>query len=92
MDKAVVYRGIQEGCSYRGAFQKRTTSSDFVSGDRADADAGEKLRVGNARGTRVLAVGPNRRDAAVGVPNSNVIEIDGDGSGLAAGEDDAVFS
>ena len=70
----------------------RSSLTNFRDVDGADLDVLEKLIRFELAGAGVLAVGPQRCRAAVGVADAEVVEIDGERAGSAAGEDDAVLA
>ena len=65
-------------------------SSKLLRSHCADADIRETLRVTCFVTARITATGPDRRGAAVGVAEAQVVEINLEGAGLAAFENEAV--
>ena len=62
--------------------------ADFGHIHGADFEVFEQLRVLDLLRLRILAARPNRRGAAVGVADAEVVEIDFVGAGLGSFEND----
>ena len=77
---------------FRWEISAKRSLADFRHLDGADLEVFEKLVRLEGSGARVLAAGPERRGAAVGLADAEVVEIDGERARGAAGEDDAVFA